>query len=73
MTKPVTVTIDADRSKFAYGVMFSAIAALEHDGALAFTWALLPDGRPQYTLHPARGAKPFVLRVLHEFAALCEK
>lgn len=74
MTTPIIVTINTRQSEFAYGVMFSAIDALEYDHALVFFWDLLPDRCSiRYTLYPARGAKPFVLRVLHEFAALCEK
>lgn len=74
MTKPIRVTIDVKQSEFAYGVMLSAIDALEYDHALVYFWDLSPDRRYiHYTIVPERGAKPFVLRVLHEFAALCEE
>lgn len=58
-------------------IMNSAMLQLREDHAF-LRWTVQPawvgkHTHTVHTLHPARGAKPFVLRVLHEFAALCEE
>ena len=76
MTNRIRVTVNPNNF-IAHGAVASAIQQLEHDGALSFEWAMSrpkptswKNCRVVYTLKPARGAKPEILRILREAAAL---
>lgn len=74
MTKPIHVRVLAS-NHLATAIMNSAMLQLHEDRAITRLCVLPAWGKNEFTLstiYPARGAKPFVLRVLREFAALCE-
>lgn len=78
MTHRIRVTINPNNF-IAHGAVSSAITQLEYDGALSFEWSLLKPAPPTakvlrivYTLTPTHGAKPEILRILREAAALGE-
>lgn len=77
MTKPIRVTIDTSckpaLATMRCAIIGTAIQQLSIDGALKNVTASAHTGNKKVLVYPARGAKPFVLRVLHEFAALCEE
>lgn len=75
MTSAIRVHVLAS-NRLATAIMNSAMLQLHEDRAITRFCILPAWGKNEFTLstiYPARGAKPFVLRVLHEFAALCEE
>lgn len=77
MTKPIRVTIDTScepaLATMRCAIIGTAIQQLYVDGAIKNSTSSAHIGNEKVLVYPARGAKPFVLRVLHEFAALCEE
>lgn len=73
MTHRIRVTINPKNS-LAHGAVDSAIRQLAHDGAITYTWLLAIEpgkrGWVQFNLTPTHGAKPEILRILREAAAL---
>jgi len=73
MTHRIRVTINP-KNNLAFGAVTSAIQALAYDGAITYTWMLATEktkrGHVQYMLTPTHGAKPEILRILREAAAL---
>lgn len=73
MPHRIRVTIDP-KNRLALGAVTSAIQQLAHDNAITYTWMLATEkpkrGHVQYMLTPTHGAKPEILRILREAAAL---
>lgn len=69
MTLPIRVHVDERAPSIE--IMASCFSQLVVDGAVRRYFIELRNhrqGKLSYTLHPARGAKPFVLRTLREYA-----
>lgn len=71
MTLPVRVHVS--EATPAHFIMLSCLGQLAFDNALSHYHIELQSfapGKASYTLHYTRGAKPFVLRTLREFARI---